>query len=578
MKKFLIGATLAVSMTLVPQVQGQIWGTLSNFDAHNNTQDTVDNLELDFFGEITPEDVIGWYHGWGTPPRLNPFPPGTFPGLPGGLEVTWFDRINPIVYCQTKHFGLRIKPEVQPPGVQAYWTKIKKVKQIPVPWQFWQVTESVVTDIITLSMTFDQGSVIISREFATLPITVPLDSLNWDLEAPWMPVRGDPVTLDPGDSILLDIEVNPNDSAVLVRYTVALAGDPQTIITRFTNEATLYWSAQQQPEITGTLSNFDVHNNDDEPYDNLELDFFGEIDTADIWNWYTGENSWGNPPRIANFPPGTFPDQPGGVEVTWIDRINPIKHCETRHFGLKVDPKVGVTGVQAYWTQIIKLNQIPVPWQFWQPLPNRRVRDIIRLSKTYPKPVRINRQWAWTMDGSAALVRYTVIPLDSKFHAPQDVVTRFTNEAVLDSSGAWIPLDSLTWDLAADWQPVPGDPVDLNPGDSAIFDVPPYSGIIEKVPTDIPSAFALVQNEPNPFGTMTRISYELPREGWVSIEVYTVSGERIKSLVAEHKKAGSYTVSWDGLDEKGLKVPTGVYFYRFQAGSYSTTKKMMLIR
>ncbi|TET22066.1 MAG: T9SS type A sorting domain-containing protein, partial [Candidatus Stahlbacteria bacterium] len=184
----------------------------------------------------------------------------------------------------------------------------------------------------------------------------------------------------------------------------------------------------------------------------------------------------------------------------------------------------------------------------------------------------------WTMDGSAALVRYTVIPLNSKFHALQDIVTRFTNEAVLDESGAWIPLDSLTWDLEADWQPVPGDPVDLNPGDSATFDVPPYSGIIEKVPTDIPSAYALVQNEPNPFGTMTRISYELPAEGWVSIEIYAVSGERIKSLVAEHKKAGSYTVSWNGLDDKGIKVPTGVYFYRFQAGSYSTTKKMMLIR
>ena len=126
-------------------------------------------------------------------------------------------------------------------------------------------------------------------------------------------------------------------------------------------------SYSQQIEIVGTLSNFDAHNYLDLPVDNLELDFFGPIDASDILDWYKGGNGFGLDPRIDNFPAGYSPGLGSGVEVAWIDRINPIPYCESRHFGLEIDRNVpgDSIGVQAYWTRIDKVVEIPFPWQFW---------------------------------------------------------------------------------------------------------------------------------------------------------------------------------------------------------------------
>nr|NIT61798.1 T9SS type A sorting domain-containing protein [Fodinibius sp.]NIV16402.1 T9SS type A sorting domain-containing protein [Fodinibius sp.]NIY30378.1 T9SS type A sorting domain-containing protein [Fodinibius sp.] len=64
----------------------------------------------------------------------------------------------------------------------------------------------------------------------------------------------------------------------------------------------------------------------------------------------------------------------------------------------------------------------------------------------------------------------------------------------------------------------------------------------------------------------------------VNLTVYNVLGQKIKTLVDEVKAAGAHSVTWDGTDERGQPVPSGVYFYRFDAGVVSGTKKMMLMR
>jgi hypothetical protein len=88
-----------------------------------------------------------------------------------------------------------------------------------------------------------------------------------------------------------------------------------------------------------------------------------------------------------------------------------------------------------------------------------------------------------------------------------------------------------------------------------------------------PEIFKLYQNYPNPFNPSTAINYELPVAGRVDLRVYDLLGREIATLVNEVKSAGSYTVRWDA---QGLA--SGVYLYRLQAGQYSATKKLLLLR
>lgn len=88
-----------------------------------------------------------------------------------------------------------------------------------------------------------------------------------------------------------------------------------------------------------------------------------------------------------------------------------------------------------------------------------------------------------------------------------------------------------------------------------------------------PSGFVLYQNYPNPFNPSTTISFDLPRASSVAVKVVNVLGQEIRTLVAGHKEPGRHYVSFNG---EGL--PSGVYYYSFQAESFHAVKKMILIR
>jgi hypothetical protein len=94
----------------------------------------------------------------------------------------------------------------------------------------------------------------------------------------------------------------------------------------------------------------------------------------------------------------------------------------------------------------------------------------------------------------------------------------------------------------------------------------------------IPDKFALDQNVPNPFNPDTKISYALPEAGFVNVEIYNILGQKVKTLVNEYQDAGSYSVTWNGDDEYGSTVASGVYFYRFNSGQYKDIKKMVLMK
>jgi len=88
-----------------------------------------------------------------------------------------------------------------------------------------------------------------------------------------------------------------------------------------------------------------------------------------------------------------------------------------------------------------------------------------------------------------------------------------------------------------------------------------------------PATFVLEQNYPNPFNPVTTINYSLPLKAQVELVVYNTLGEQLKQLVNSVKEAGSYSVQ---LNASGL--PSGIYFYKLQAGDYIKTKKMILMK
>ncbi len=89
----------------------------------------------------------------------------------------------------------------------------------------------------------------------------------------------------------------------------------------------------------------------------------------------------------------------------------------------------------------------------------------------------------------------------------------------------------------------------------------------------------LEQNYPNPFNPATTIAFSLAQRGRVRIDVFTVAGARVQTLIDEDREAGAYSdVRWDGTDASGVQVASGVYFYKFTAGDFSQTRKMVLLK
>ena len=93
-----------------------------------------------------------------------------------------------------------------------------------------------------------------------------------------------------------------------------------------------------------------------------------------------------------------------------------------------------------------------------------------------------------------------------------------------------------------------------------------------------PRPTSLYQNYPNPFNPSTSIAYYLPRACRASITLYDVSGRNVRTLLDEPKAAGRHTVLWDGRNEAGAQVGSGVYYYRLKAGKDSITKKLVIVR
>ena len=114
--------------------------------------------------------------------------------------------------------------------------------------------------------------------------------------------------------------------------------------------------------------------------------------------------------------------------------------------------------------------------------------------------------------------------------------------------------------------------------DASIFPPLPPSHLLETNLQATPKHFTLSQNYPNPFNPTTIIEYQLPQISNVRLEIYTILGQTVTTLVDAPQKAGSHRIIWNSKDRRGNDVDSGVYFYRIQAEGFTETRKLLLLR
>jgi hypothetical protein len=99
---------------------------------------------------------------------------------------------------------------------------------------------------------------------------------------------------------------------------------------------------------------------------------------------------------------------------------------------------------------------------------------------------------------------------------------------------------------------------------------------------ELPKDFSLAQNFPNPFNPQTTIQYTLTKRSWVTLKVYNLLGQKIRTLIDEFQPSGTHTIVWDGKGKSGERVASGIYFYNLTVerneSVVSETKKMLLLK
>ncbi len=101
---------------------------------------------------------------------------------------------------------------------------------------------------------------------------------------------------------------------------------------------------------------------------------------------------------------------------------------------------------------------------------------------------------------------------------------------------------------------------------------------VKEKKNNLPDNFALFQNYPNPFNPSTTISYQLSAVSDVALKIYDVLGREVRTLVNQGQTAGQHVVQWDGTDQNGRRVASGVYYYRLTTPNGSITKKAVLVK
>ena len=149
------------------------------------------------------------------------------------------------------------------------------------------------------------------------------------------------------------------------------------------------------------------------------------------------------------------------------------------------------------------------------------------------------------------------------------ILMRMSNSAIPGQDTTWLCLENVQ----------ANDPE----GNAIPFDLSnvtcvPLITDMEAAEINIPTAFSLRPNYPNPFNPSTTIRYDLPERAEVTIEIFDMLGRHVRTLIKQTQQPGHQSVIWDGRNEQGHEIASGVYIYRLRAGSFTQSHKMLLLR
>ena len=102
--------------------------------------------------------------------------------------------------------------------------------------------------------------------------------------------------------------------------------------------------------------------------------------------------------------------------------------------------------------------------------------------------------------------------------------------------------------------------------------------MVDEILNSIPTEFSLGQNYPNPFNPVTKMDISLPLTGDVTLVIYNILGQKVRTIFSGELNYGYHTMQWNGLDDQGLRVSSGVYFSEFRSRDHRKTKKMLLLK
>ncbi len=175
---------------------------------------------------------------------------------------------------------------------------------------------------------------------------------------------------------------------------------------------------------------------------------------------------------------------------------------------------------------------------------------------------------AWTPNGEPDIDHYAVYRGESAgfITAAENIVGSPTEASFFD--GGW------RWNAGYFYKVTA---IDVNGNESAVALASP-EGVTGTDGSGPPAASYLVQNFPNPFNPSTRIAFGLSKPARVSLRIYDAAGRLVRVLAEGERPAGTFAETWDGRDSGGGAVASGVYFYRLDAGEFTRTLKMVLLR
>ncbi|MDZ7362981.1 MAG: YCF48-related protein [candidate division KSB1 bacterium] len=101
---------------------------------------------------------------------------------------------------------------------------------------------------------------------------------------------------------------------------------------------------------------------------------------------------------------------------------------------------------------------------------------------------------------------------------------------------------------------------------------------VSEIASEMPASFELTQNYPNPFNPSTTIKYDLPQQVEVKLVIFDMLGRRVRTLVAHRQQTGRYAITWDGRNDAGEQVPSGVYLYRIEAGDFRAARRLTMVK